>query len=227
LDTIFESTVLERLRVSERRMLGSTTLGTLKLTREKALEETADEMYLMLEATVLATRLCADTVRSEVSYPATWWQHLKHDLPWRLGAWVRKRWPVRTARADIAVDFKIYDTYPRADVQLPELGTPVWLEYYNWHDVRAEPPGTIKRTYDSGVSRGREYVPVSELLPFLRSEVEGALLRDNYSYFLSEVNGEQKHPHPYVVIDEVLKILGACQVNTSELVRRATLTRRS
>lgn len=229
LDTDTEHIVLQRLLTSSgfaTSKLGSATRGTLKVEPAEDLRDLFGKTYWRMEAHVLASQVCNDRQQATVSYPATWWQHLKHDLPGYLGRRVRRRWPVRLAKAVMAVDFTSFDTYPRADLQMPELGIPVQLDQMFMTELMTDGPGVVAAVAGS-VSRQREYARDYELQNYLQREISRELAaRLGFDYYLGSLADPPKYPHPSVIIDEVMKALGRCQVNTSELVRRHSLERR-
>ena len=66
------------------------------------IDDVLNAMVVELRAKVFAPAPAVVTFE----HPATWWDHIKHDLPDPLRRWVVARWPVRMVRDEVQV-FKL------------------------------------------------------------------------------------------------------------------------
>lgn len=112
-------------RMSEK--VGEFTQQQLKL--EVAADHELRHLIMSLETRVLGKRLeplqFVERTPVPFSYPETWFQHVKQDLPGRLGAYVRERWPVRVKTtwrtAEVNIDARRAALFPESDY-LPSFG---------------------------------------------------------------------------------------------------------
>ena len=83
-----------------------------------------DQLVHQLTAYVLSDHLVGDTYTFTTTAPSSWWQHFKRDhLPT-----VSKWRPVKHTTTTHKVTLDRYATYPEAQVNLPELGRPRYVE---------------------------------------------------------------------------------------------------
>lgn len=89
----------------------------------------ADNLAIRLAKDVYGEKLRPEEAKTEVSVPATWWQHYRfeHRSAWWL-RWHVKRWPVRLSRIEMTATWDNYVMYPWAQLRSPvpeHLGDPV------------------------------------------------------------------------------------------------------
>lgn len=91
---------------------------------EDALCARLDQLCVRLETEMLCQSL--DHKQHTVAFwvPATWWQHLRQAA---FPRWWLSRYPVRLKKLSETVYYEILDSYPQADIVVPELGKPVRL----------------------------------------------------------------------------------------------------
>lgn len=110
-------TELVRKRVT---ILGTFSWDMLSATIvEDALCATLDELCVRLETEMLCQSLDRKQRTVTFSVPATWWQHLRQAM---FPEWWLRRYPVRLRLLSETVRYEILDSYPRANIAVPELG---------------------------------------------------------------------------------------------------------
>lgn len=121
--TPYSEVRLDRLRYLRPFMVGAYVWQSAKARLDETI---LGDMLVTWEHEVLAGLVVADTRTFTVQHPASWWQHLKLLFP----AWYQKRWPAQWSATKIEVDFKRYETFPKASIQLPpsEFGYPVIVD---------------------------------------------------------------------------------------------------
>lgn len=106
----------ERIQLDLQRV-GATLAQSARYEVERR-EFPYDELVHRLTSYVLSDRLVSDTYSKDYFVPASWWQHFKRDhLPT-----IARRWPVKTERRTVTVQFDRYATYPHARIAIPDLG---------------------------------------------------------------------------------------------------------
>jgi hypothetical protein len=127
--------------------VGAATVGATEL------RWAAEDMAYHLSTYLLAEKLPPERVETteQVRWqtPDGWWQTLRHQ--YRQRWWVRwslGRWPVRMQQHErtvgLRVDLDRWQTFPRAQVTLPEFGRPVAVATAGKHVwIRAEPGRTV------------------------------------------------------------------------------------
>jgi hypothetical protein len=125
---------LERRMFGLRRLVADRAGVSVADSLRMELQRQVDGMAVELSGFVLAERLPpvrevrSATVVFEV--PASWWQHLKATVRgWRWCRRVTGRWQVAVRvverRVELSVELQRWWTFPKATVQVPELGRPV------------------------------------------------------------------------------------------------------
>ena len=149
---------MENLRFRDVKILGSYSTGAMRSSAHETFVSEQFRQYAIEFATsVLARRQIGDKQELAVRHPATWWQHFKFS---HLPGWWTRRWPVRWHTTSATVNFTRYDTYPGADVPLPQdFGLPVQYDTIVWDnlDFGTDPACTVFKL-DGEVSPGREWV---------------------------------------------------------------------
>lgn len=121
---------LERLKKYVATHIGSSLADSIEV--RKRVEAGLEGMVYELRASVLASKIADDKYTAYFYYkvPATWFQHWKKDHAPR---WFKKRYPVKyeVKKAKKTVHFKRYETYPQANLAIPQGQRTVDILGYN------------------------------------------------------------------------------------------------
>jgi hypothetical protein len=129
--TTFTKRVAERFRLASTRAI---TMRELSMVANNAeliprIDHTIDTLFLSLRSWILAGKHAEQWC--EISYPETWWEHVKHDLA---PAWFLRRWPVKYKIERVRTHGETH-VCPHADVKWPDNQH---LEFIFWDQMAHE-----------------------------------------------------------------------------------------
>lgn len=124
---------------------GTYSRAQMSLFRAHAWELAADDICYRLETEMLCQSRGKQQQTVQFWVPTSWWQHLKRTIlhrwferafvegekssyqtkGWGFRRWIGQRIDFRLKSVEKTVEWEVLDSYPMADIPVPELGTPV------------------------------------------------------------------------------------------------------
>lgn len=119
----FETIMLERLKVAGITNISNVLLDSAEVSVSETMTMAMDQTMIRLATRVLAH----DQGKVTITFPATWWDHLKRDRISKIplvGRWYVRRHPVRES----AIPLRRWAKFPGAEIAYPRGLGPVRIE---------------------------------------------------------------------------------------------------
>jgi hypothetical protein len=205
-----EKILLDELKYSISKLQPKDLIGSFTGDSMRLMRRLADEMTWELSTAVLAQKVLSDRQEFIITYPASWWQHLKRD---HLPKGFTRRYPVRFRPARGYVDFTRYDAYPKADFPVcppNTFGAPYMVERYSF-SFRHSDEDRYDQCYPAPEGKPR--------FTFLtRKELAAALLDLSYARIRERAVNEKLDIDPRDLARILLDTLEHVGVNPDQLV---------